>query len=161
MTLLSRLPSPLSLSPSMSAPKQPESPVVGAIKGLWGQTSKLTVTVASNVAEALGKSLGQNTPNKKSTVGSPNGLSAEWVGDVQTEYARPFTTGSPSKKSAAEADQAEFSDFSYWRTNPAMAPLDSGVVAALASDAAEAVQYNEANFWKAPQPTLEQLNGLR
>ena len=90
----------------MSAPKQPESPVVGAIKGLWGQTSKLTVTVASNVAEALGKSLGQNTPNKKSTVGSPNGLSAEWVGDVQTEYARPFTTGSPTKKSAAEADPA-------------------------------------------------------
>ena len=117
-----------------------------------------TVSVASNVAEALGK-IGGPSPGKKSEVASPMVGPSAWVHDVQEEYARPFTTGSPTKKSAPDADQAEFSDFSYWR--PAMAPLDRGVVAALASEAAEAQQYNEANFWKAPQPTLEQLGGLR
>ena len=69
--------------------------------------------------------------------------------DVQTEWERPFSTGSPPKKEAAEPsaeDAAEFSDFNFWSTRPLPSPADESEES-----------YNDAIYWKMPEPTLEQL----
>ena len=117
---------------------QPESPVVGALKGFWESTSKLTVQTLNSIPF-----LNQGKPQAQ--VPSPTTLGIQR--DIQAEYERPFLTGSPKKKDVDEAD-AEFSDFNFWRQSPPA--FDDAALGATE-------EYADVNFWKAPQPSLAEL----
>ena len=117
---------------------QPESPgVFGALKGFGRTVSNLAVSISAVPMDLLGGS---------KDVGSPT------LRDVQTEWERPWSTGTPKKKPIEADNAAEFSDFNYWRTTPLPPP-------ALVPDVQEeaAKEYNEMAFWRPVQPTLAEL----
>lgn len=102
----------LSLSPLQ---EQPESPLVGAMKGFWRSTSNLTVQVANATTSAI-------------TAPFAGLVSVDTVDshpvDVDAAWSKPFSTGSPVKKAAdlaaSSSTDDEPSEFSvnFWCARP-------------------------------------------
>jgi len=124
-------------------PEQPASPLEGAIKGFWSSTKGVWSSATEAWAAATDATQGVNlTSSKKERV-----LHIEIPKrDVEAEFSRPFSTGSPLKMMKDVEDSAEFSDFAFWSVRPPPLTEDPG------EDT-----YNDLNFWKPVQPTLAEL----
>ena len=89
------------------------------------------------------------TPQAKPAAGVVHSPLAIDVGSLHAfnaaEWSKPFSTGSPNKK--PDEDASDFNEFSFWRN---AVPLPS-------EDTKPSDSYNDVNYWKPPQPTLEQL----
>jgi len=161
------------LAPSLLAlamSGMPASPVekgLQAVKGLWGvsssafkdltkTTTKLSVQTWNATQEAIaGGALGTvGLPKNQVEVASPtinvvNGLASPTIAwDVDSEWTKPFSTGSPVKKPMMEEAEA-FSDFNFWRSPTSSADPASEVNP----------EFDAYMFWKPPQPTLDDLEG--
>ena len=127
-------------------PAQPESPIERAVKPIWGSLKGFTantVGALTGAFDALG-SLASGKGHRQPTF------------DVQAEWTRPYSTGSPQKKPTEPDEDEEFSDFNFWK-----APMPSVAILDSKDTPPPAPEFADYSYWKAPMPTLEQLDARK
>ena len=123
-----------------------ESPVGKLVKGMWTSVSGIT----TDLINAPGYLVSTLVPGKEQKL-PPMVVER----DFQSEWTRPYSSGSPMKKAeAGPADVEEFSDFNFWKQTPLPATM-------VEEDDSETNDFSEVNFWKQPMPTLEELEARK